>query len=127
MTPQEFFDFTVNAIRVQGRPSVGSDGRCQYRGYGGAKCAAGLHITDAEYLPEMEGVGVRYLCEKGRGVQLPAVHVLRDHSHLARALQAAHDNAASVSEGAPATFMAEFEQSALYVANDYHLQYKAAP
>lgn len=44
MTPQQFFNKTVNYIRKQGEPAVSKNGTCLYRA-GKLRCAAGVHIT----------------------------------------------------------------------------------
>jgi len=48
---QELFDYIVEAIVKQGRPSVGDNDRCLYRGPDGLKCAAGHVIPDSMYSP----------------------------------------------------------------------------
>ena len=60
---QELYDFVVAAIVKQGRPSVGDNDRCLYRGPDGLKCAAGHVIPDGIYSPEiMENRSISNLC-----------------------------------------------------------------
>lgn len=58
VTHQELFDITLNAIRDQGRPSCTDTGECLYRGPEGSRCAAGHHIPDSLYTPDMERKGL---------------------------------------------------------------------
>lgn len=124
MTPQEFFDFTVNAIRAQGEPSgrtstITGKFICQYRDGAGRKCAAGFHIPDAVYLPEMEGRGVYTMLQAFDDVE--GLHGLREHEDLAMALQNAHDGAA---KNEPCnTFLLDFDQRARHVASVFGLAY----
>lgn len=64
MELQQIFDSILTGLREQGRASVtyvhdedhdGVHKECQYRGDGGAKCAAGLIIKDEHYDSEFEG------------------------------------------------------------------------
>ena len=49
-TQQEAFDIVWQAFVVEGRPqSVGTRGRCFYRGPNGARCAVGLLMPDELY------------------------------------------------------------------------------
>ena len=58
MNRQEVFDKIYLHLIEQGRKSVNSDGRCQYRYPDGDKCAIGCLIPDELYTPELEGNGV---------------------------------------------------------------------
>jgi len=58
MNRQEVFDKIYLHLIEQGRKSVNSDGRCQYRSPDGDKCAIGCLIPDELYTPELEGNGV---------------------------------------------------------------------
>lgn len=114
MNAQEFFDKTVNAIRAQGKPSIGPNG-CRYRGIGGLKCAVGHHITDDEYSPEMEYLG----CSHWEFLSmLPDGHVLKEYVRLARSMQASHDRAAR-----SGNFLGDFERRVRIVAEEYELVY----
>ncbi len=84
---QELYDYIVEAIVKQGRPSVGDNDRCLYRGPDGLKCAAGHVIPDSMYSPiAMENAGVLALADQG---QMPKS--LIPHIGLIGTLQNAHD------------------------------------
>jgi len=85
---QELYDYIVEAIVKQGRPSVGDNDRCLYRGPGGLKCAYGHVHPDSMYSEDMENSGVLQLRLKGR---LPKSLVPR--VDLISYLQDAHDAA----------------------------------
>lgn len=56
---QAFFTKTLEHLLTQGRPASPSNSQfCVYRSPEGLKCAFGVHIEDAEYVPEMEGNSV---------------------------------------------------------------------
>lgn len=65
---QDIFNTVFAGLAGQGwQQSVNSDGRCQYRGNDGMKCAAGHLIPDAEYDLYFEGsavVGVPYFIRR---------------------------------------------------------------
>lgn len=63
MTHQEFFNQTLNHLRVQGEPSRSAFGAqtCLYRAPNGGKCAIGFHIPDDKYQSQMEGQEVSSL------------------------------------------------------------------
>ena len=83
---QELYDYIVEAIVKQGRPSVGDNGRCLYRGPGGLKCAYGHVHPDSMYDEGMEDCTLAklHLQEK-----IPASLV--PHVHMLLKLQACHD------------------------------------
>jgi hypothetical protein len=84
---QELYDYIVEAIVKQGRPSVGDNDRCLYRGPDGLKCAAGHVIPDSMYSPvRMEDKSVDTL---RRDSKLP--DSLIPHVELLFRLQNAHD------------------------------------
>ena len=60
---QELYDFVVAAIVKQGRPSVGDNDRCLYRGPDGLKCAYGHVHPDSMYSEKMESRNVARLSE----------------------------------------------------------------
>jgi hypothetical protein len=123
MTPQEFFDFTVNAIRAQGAPSgrPGQDGCyffiCEYRDPHGNKCAAGHHIPDAVYKPEMEGQRIADVM-----AQYPGFADLAPHVELLIALQLHHDEAAAITRDDD-SFMERFERNVSLGAPRFGLVY----
>jgi hypothetical protein len=126
MTPQQFFDAAVAAIRKQGTASSISlsgapDARqCVYRGPNGLKCAAGHFIADNEYKPMMEGKSVNRLAASN---MLPAGHVLLVHRQLAVDLQRSHDCADSFARGNDDCFFEGFEKRVQSVARAHDLCY----
>lgn len=70
------------------RTVEGESIRCQYRGDGGARCAVGLLIDDADYVPTMESLTVGTLI---RTHALPTLSALS--ASFLGALQRAHDEA----------------------------------
>lgn len=63
---QELYDYIVEAIVKQGRPSVGDNDRCLYRGPDGLKCAYGHVHPDSMYSEDMEDSNIQRLNEMGR-------------------------------------------------------------
>lgn len=101
-TLRQLYDFVVERIVEQGRPSVNDKGVCLYRAPNGTKCAIGMVIADAHFEPFMEEVALRAgphgrgeyalftAVERSLGFELlPSAHVA-----LLNALQEAHDGAA---------------------------------
>lgn len=66
MTIQEAFDLVATKLIEQGKPSMGSDGQCMYRGPNNTRCAAGWLIPDDKYNDEMEGIALR--CDNDNSV-----------------------------------------------------------
>jgi hypothetical protein len=93
---QELYDYIVEAIVKQGRPSVGDNDRCLYRGPDGLKCAAGHVIPDSMYSEEMEGNAVDSLALQTLPfLSKPALpKSLHPHQKLLTYLQSNHDAAA---------------------------------
>jgi hypothetical protein len=83
---QELYDYIVEAIVKQGRPSVGDNDRCLYRGPEGLKCAAGHVIPDSMYSENMENNSILSVFEAG---SLPIS--LAPHRDLIQKLQNLHD------------------------------------
>jgi len=83
---QELFNYIVEAIVKQGRPSVGDNDRCLYRGPDGLKCAAGHVIPDSMYSEAMENQGIVGVAEANL---LPVS--LSTHIDLITRLQYLHD------------------------------------
>lgn len=54
-TAQQVFDQVARHLLTQMKRSLDYTEDCVYRGAGGLRCAAGCLISDAEYLPGMEG------------------------------------------------------------------------
>ena len=94
-TSQQVFDYVVNALRKQGKPSVAKSGligagTCKYRGPKGLKCAVGHLIPLSIYSREMEGNNMSSLHWKQDAY--PELAPLWPHSQLLSDLQAAHDD-----------------------------------
>jgi hypothetical protein len=92
MTNQQLFAKVVNAVLVQGKPSLGRiPGRekvaCAYRGTDGLKCVAGHAIPDDKYIPEMEGKQAYQVQE----AYPDRVEWTAEQNSLMRALQSCHD------------------------------------
>ena len=112
---QELYDFVVAAVVKQGRPSVGDNDRCLYRGPGGLKCAAGHVIPDGVYSPvEMENQDISGLCSQ----RLLPKSLIR-HAALLSSLQGCHDGPASVNDF---VFIKAFCYNANVVAKKYNLK-----
>ena len=91
ITAQEIFNTVWDHFVVKNAPRSlrdGNDNVCMYRGVNGAKCAAGLLMSDAEVAHLGEGNGVN----RGCGDYLPVR--LRPHYDLIVSLQDAHDQRA---------------------------------
>jgi hypothetical protein len=107
---QADFDFVMNNMIEQGRPSMGAVG-CRYRGEGGTKCAAGFFIPDELYSEGFEGKSLidgsvqQLKCFKGKSL------------NLLRAMQQAHD----ISSESEAYFMDQFRNRMRSVANNFGL------
>ena len=83
---QELFDFVVAAIVKQGRPSVGDNDRCLYRGPDGLKCAYGHVHPDSMYSENMED------CSIGELLKLNIIpKSLAPHLELLDDMQFNHD------------------------------------
>jgi hypothetical protein len=110
---QELYDYIVEAVVKQGRPSVGDNDRCLYRGPDGLKCAAGHVIPDSMYSPvAMENTGVYRLDTQG---ELPKS--LIPHVTLISYLQDAHDEASNYAD-----FLRIFMQEAERLASWFNLK-----
>lgn len=88
MNAQETFDTVARHLLTQGQRSTAGDGAkaCRYRGSEGRKCAAGVLISDAVYVEDMEGFGWTAVCD--RYPQVPQAHC-----ELINELQRIHDTA----------------------------------
>ncbi len=104
---QELYDFVVAAIVKQGRPSVGDNDRCLYRGPDGLKCAAGHVIPDSMYSKKMESLDVGRLSELNL---IP--ESLFPHKKLLKNLQEDHDEGYP-QEGFVDRFLSFSKQTAL--------------
>ena len=87
---QELYDYIVEAIVKQGRPSLGDNDRCLYRGPDGLKCAYGHVHPDSMYDKRMEDCT---LAELHRQERIPASLV--PHVKMLAELQACHDRSSS--------------------------------
>lgn len=85
---QEIFDTIVQHLHDTPRQAANSTGLCRYRTEDGLKCAVGTLITDEEYEPRMDKLGV--VTEVHREGLLP--ERLTSHVSLLRRLQSVHDD-----------------------------------
>lgn len=88
-TMQETFDTVVAHLRKQGKKSLGSDGKCAYRGKFGRMCAAGCLIPDRLYSRSLENTSVSFMRSN------PVTELFKKLGHdisLVMALQYVHDN-----------------------------------
>ena len=120
MNLQEIYDKTVRALHAQGGPSIRMGNHrhpvCAYRGQGGRKCAAGVHIPDEAYVPGME---MLHMADIFRPLGF-------DHGQLLllTALRRAHDTSTANQHGtdyATMPFKDTFPKSLRDVANHFHL------
>lgn len=109
---QELYDYIVEAIVKQGRPSVGDNDRCLYRGPDGLKCAYGHVIPDSLYSEELEGESVEILADRGKFPE-----TLQEHEALLQNLQYAHDTFSDAKD-----FLASFVRRAGAIARNLNLK-----
>lgn len=89
---QKFYDDTIIALLKQGHragiPDEASTGgfRCLYRAPNGDKCAAGHHIPDSLYHPQMEDSRIWIVLQ-----DFPEVKPYFPNLQLAESLQTFHD------------------------------------
>jgi hypothetical protein len=106
---QELYDYIVKAIVKQGRPSVGDNDRCLYRGPDGLKCAAGHVIPDSMYSPvRMEDKSVDTLRRDGK-----LSESLIPHAALIYYLQRAHDGTSNMRGDFLDAFLSDAKQMAV--------------
>lgn len=89
MTNQEIFDIVARHLLKQGAKSEDTE-TCLYRGPNGLKCAVGVLIPDAYYLPAMEGRGVDTFMDRFHEAG-KASGITHESLPLLRKLQACHD------------------------------------
>ena len=111
---QELYDFVVAAVVKQGRPSVGDNDRCLYRGPDGLKCAYGHVLPDSMYSKNMENCCIDELSDRN---MIPKS--LIRHTDLLGHLQECHDGSRP-SQGF--TFIKAFCHNANVVAKKYNLE-----
>lgn len=78
---QAAFDKVVRHLRMQGAQSLLPNGSCAYRGEGGAACAVGCLIPDAEYKEHFENTPVGYFAREVpalKGLNTSLLDDLRD-------------------------------------------------
>ena len=109
---QELYDFVVAAIVKQGRPSVGDNDRCLYRGPDGLKCAAGHVIPDSVYSEDMEGLDLANMAAFGRRLKS-----LVPHLKLLVSLQGNHDGAFYAKD-----FMGKFLATSKIIGRHFNLK-----
>jgi len=111
---QELYDYIVEAIVKQGRPSVGDNDRCLYRGPDGLKCAAGHVIPDSMYSPvRIEDKSVDTLRRDGK-----LSESLIPHAALIYYLQRAHDGTSNMG----GDFLNAFLSDAKHTAVEFNLK-----
>ena len=119
-TQQQMFDFMVNHLRSQGKPSVNTldqscEPLCMYRGSNGLMCAIGCMIPDSLYDSDLEGESV--------SMYLRVVGVSREagtRSFLSMAQPYLHDD---LSGELPEDFLTLLEENAINLAEVYKLEY----
>lgn len=111
---QELYDFVVAAIVKQGRPSVGDNDRCLYRGPEGLKCAYGHVHPDSMYSENMENRDIDELSDRN---MIPKS--LIRHTRLLDYLQKCHDGSRPI-QGF--TFIKAFCHQANRLAKQYNLK-----
>lgn len=95
VTKQEFYDTTIRHLILQGERSMLQHHTpyCAYRSIGSkgqrVMCAAGVHIQDSEYRPEMEKKNIQAVLV---GFGIDGESPLRAFSPLAYQLQQIHDS-----------------------------------
>ena len=90
--PDKFLS-AILAVVEQGRPSLGADGNCMYRGPDGCKCAIGHMIPDDDYDLRFEGNAIADFVDMGMPLIAEAAGILRSEADFAWRLQKAHDTA----------------------------------
>lgn len=93
LTPQEWFDKTVNHLRSMSEQAKNVAGTCQYLTANGSKCAVGVHIPDGHPGQTFSG-STRSLIERYPDLG-PVVLPTGDEDAgiaLAHACQNVHDN-----------------------------------
>jgi hypothetical protein len=112
-TNQEVFDYVLEKLYAQGRPS--SAGRqCFYRGSDGLKCAAGWLIPDTAYDIGMEGMAAE---------AVPYLRQRYDRDLIER-LQTAHDEAARESGGNAVVWLRQWSERMQQIAISFGLRYR---
>ena len=102
---QETFNRVIGGLLKQGCQSKDVYDQCMYRTADGRKCAAGMLIPDADYSPELEGIGVDCSPDSDNPI---SVLLERDghNLELVKQLQIIHDNTD------PACWLNEFRKCA---------------
>jgi len=118
MTEQEIFDRVWQHFIVGGAPFSLNGRKCAYRGVGThngvrVRCAVGLFISDDNYDPLFEGVGLGEHTDELLGALEPGCE---DHENLLYELQQAHDICALSRRGDV------FRELLVDVAQDHGLQ-----
>lgn len=90
-SPQAVFDFVVNALLRQGRPSEDAD-CCLLRGPDNCKCAIGHVIRDEEYNSALESQAVDGIAFEAQELKLPELSAfLRSYQKELSRLMQVHD------------------------------------
>lgn len=96
---QTIYDKVATHLLTQGKPAVApvpdQNGKpsgmtsCAYRGTGGTACAVGCLISDSDYDPSMEGMGVDDVISR---FVRPGIGMLEPFERLLVTLQRIHDD-----------------------------------
>jgi hypothetical protein len=111
---QTLFNIAWYTISKQGRPSVGKNGMCSYRGPNDTKCVIGQIIPDSKYTPTWDRAGENYVGDVLRevGIKVPLDY--------ASDLQRAHD-----SFSRHPNFLEKFQEEMRRVADRHNLKVPA--
>lgn len=91
LNKNEFYKKTVEHLINQGRRATSNIDTCMYRPAEGLKCAIGVHVSDEDYTPEMETIGIDSLvpwsfCPTNLRKSY------QEYPNLMRSLQSLHDD-----------------------------------
>lgn len=118
-TLQHDFDYVLDAIVGQGKPSMDGDG-CAYIASDGSRCAMG-HMLSPNEIQEFDGCTV--LTALANGV-LP--HRFHEYAEFYASMQEAHDEAAFTAKavervGGKPAFLPDFIRRMVQIARDWDL------
>lgn len=102
-TPQQVADFVVTHLYKQGKPAI-QKGSCVYRKFEDdgtcLMCAVGALLTDEEFAPDFNSVGLHALLQKNTPkLSEDSLNFYRKHFDLLSRLQDVHDLWATDLEG----------------------------
>jgi hypothetical protein len=137
MNFQEIYDNALNGVLAQGRPSVNENGKCLYRGLGGAKCGIGHSIPDDRYTTTIEDIRAAdnrivnllpggFELEKRAAFTGAEPRVDANVRSFLTSLQSAHDASAKEAERGLVDFISAFKARMRDVAIAFSLNPGAA-